>query len=41
MFLTMEIMKITEVNELQETTFNSLSSTNFCGELSSEQDKSP
>lgn len=31
----------TEVNELQETTFNSSSSTNFCGELSSEQEKSP
>jgi hypothetical protein len=31
----------TEINELQETTFNSSSSTNFCRELSSEQDKSP
>lgn len=31
----------TEINELQETTFNSSSSTSFCGELSSEQYKSP
>lgn len=31
----------TEINELQETTFNSSCNTNFYGDLSSEQDKSP